>query len=51
MKNYDIILQIMGNFATGKFWTIMGPIISLVVIAINVYFTIEIITGYESVGT
>ena len=40
--------SIMGEFATGKFWTIGGPLVSLVVIAINIYFTVDIISGYES---
>jgi len=43
--------SVMGNFATGKFWTLMGPVVSLVVIAINVYFTYEIISGYQSLVT
>ena len=45
------IYKVMGDFATGKFWTIFGPIVSLVVIAINVYFTYQIISGYESIAT
>ena len=41
--------SIMGDFRTGKFWTIGGPIVSLVVVGINMYFTYEIIAGYDNI--
>ena len=42
--------SVMGDFRTGKFWTIGGPLVSLVVIGINMYFTYEIIAGYDNIA-
>ena len=42
--------SVMGDFRTGKFWTIGGPIVSLVVVGINMYFTYEIIAGYDNIA-
>ena len=41
--------SVMGDFRTGRFWTIGGPIVSLVVVGINMYFTYEIIAGYDNI--
>ena len=40
----------MGEFRTGRFWTIAGPIVSLGIIGINLFFTYDIITGYQSIA-
>jgi len=42
--------SVMGDFRTGKFWTIGGPIVSLVVVGINMYFTYEIIAGSDNIA-
>lgn len=42
--------SIMGDFATGKFWTIFGPFIALMVIGINLYFAYAIIIGFDSLA-
>ena len=38
----------MGDFRTGRFWTIGGPIVSLIVVGINMFFTYQIIAGYDN---
>lgn len=40
----------MGEFATGKFWTIFGPLVAFVIIGINLYFAYDIIIGFETVA-
>ena len=41
--------SIMGEFRTGRFWTIGGPLVSLLVVGINMFFTYQIIAGYDSI--
>ena len=42
--------SVMGEFSTGKFWTIAGPVISLGIIGINLFFTYEIIVTFDSIA-
>lgn len=41
---------VMGEFRTGRFWTITGPIISLAIIGINLFFVYDIIAGFEGIA-
>ena len=39
----------MGSFHTGRFWIIAGPVVSLGIIGINLYFAYDIVSGFDSV--
>ena len=41
--------SVMGEFRTGRFWTIGGPFVSILVVSINMFFTYQIIAGYDSI--
>ena len=42
--------SVMGEFRTGRFWTIAGPVVAIGIIGINLFFTYSIIIEYESVA-
>ena len=39
----------MGDLCTGRFWIIFGPLVSVGIIGINLYFTYTIIASFDSV--
>ena len=41
--------SVMGSFHTGRFWIIAGPVVSLGIIGINLYFAYDIVSGFDSV--
>ena len=40
--------SVMGQYRTGKFWAIAGPVLSLGVIGVNLFLTYDVIASFES---